>query len=159
VLDVRFYKTPELNVEVPVRSDGKISLDPIGDIQAAGLSPEALSKALSKKYAGELTDPRVTVIVRQFGGQVFVGGEVKNPAATPYANGLTALQAIAAVGGFLDTAQRNSVVLIRRDATGAYRGYKLELDKALTGEDMSQDVSLMSYDIIWASKSGIANVN
>src|SRR5215813_11976897 len=65
VLDVRFYKTPELNVEVPVRSDGKISLDPIGDIQAAGLSPEALSKALSKKYAGELTDPRVTVIVRQ----------------------------------------------------------------------------------------------
>src|SRR5437867_3893524 len=41
-LEVRFYKTPELNVEVPVRSDGKISLEILGDVQAAGLEPTEL---------------------------------------------------------------------------------------------------------------------
>src|SRR5262249_15618772 len=43
-LDVRFYKTPELNIEkVPVRNDGKISLDLVGDVQAAGLGTDQLS--------------------------------------------------------------------------------------------------------------------
>src|SRR5258708_2835138 len=46
-LDVRFYKTPELNIEkVPVRSDGKISLDLVGDVQAAGLGTDELSASL-----------------------------------------------------------------------------------------------------------------
>src|SRR5262245_51208444 len=32
-IDVRFYKTPELNVKgIPVRHDGRISLDLIGDV-------------------------------------------------------------------------------------------------------------------------------
>src|SRR5262245_65921050 len=47
LLDVRFYKTPELNVEkVPVRKDGKISLDLVGDVQAAGLEPDELAANL-----------------------------------------------------------------------------------------------------------------
>src|SRR4029450_10836821 len=44
-LDVRFYQTPELHVEkVPVRNDGKISLDLVGDVQAAGLGPAELAR-------------------------------------------------------------------------------------------------------------------
>src|SRR5579875_3462228 len=50
-LGIRFYKTPELNVDVPVRSDGKISLSPVGDVQAAGLAPEDLGKVLSQLYS------------------------------------------------------------------------------------------------------------
>src|SRR5262249_36387195 len=50
-LDVRFYKTPELNVEkVPVRSDGKISLDLVGDVQAAGIGTDELSSSLGRAY-------------------------------------------------------------------------------------------------------------
>src|SRR5262245_12114543 len=76
-LDVRFYKTPELNVEkVPVRNDGKISLDLVGDVQAAGLGTDQLSENLRGAYSRELEDPRIAVIVREFGGQVFGGGEV-----------------------------------------------------------------------------------
>src|SRR5205807_7562342 len=67
-LDIRFYKTPELNVEVFVRPDGKISLEIVGDVQAAGLQPRELAGALTERYAGELARPRVSVIVRAFGG-------------------------------------------------------------------------------------------
>src|SRR5262245_21858539 len=98
-LDVRFYKTPELNVEkVPVRNDGKISLDLVGDVQAAGLGTDQLSDNLRSAYSSELEDPRIVVIVREFGGQVFVGGEVGKPAALKYIEGMTALQAVQSVG-------------------------------------------------------------
>ena len=54
-LDVRFYKTPELNIEkVPVRNDGKISLDLVGDVQAAGLGTDQLSDNLRSVYSKEL---------------------------------------------------------------------------------------------------------
>ena len=157
-LEVRFYKTPELNVEVPVRSDGKISLEILGDVQAAGLEPTELANALSERYAGELTDPRITVIVRAFGGQVFVGGEVKSPSAIPFATGMTVLQAIANAGGFLDTAKPESVVLIRQ-ADGVYQGYQLDLEKALSGKDLSVNVPLQPSDIVHVPRSRIANLN
>jgi protein involved in polysaccharide export with SLBB domain len=158
-LDIRFYKTPEMNVEVPVRSDGKISLEILGDVQAAGLTPEALSASLNQRYASELTDPRVTVIVRAFGGQIFVGGEVKTPSAVPFATGMTALQAIAGAGGFLGTAKPDEVVLIRKSESGEQRSQKLELERALTGEDPSVDIALQPSDIIHVPRKGVATVN
>lgn len=157
-LDVRFYKTPELNVEVPVRADGRISLPPFGDVQAAGLEPATLEKKLARLYSKELTDPRITVIVRGFGGQVFVGGEVKTPMIVPLTADMTALQAIDGAGGFLNTADRDSVVLLRREGA-AYQGYTLTLDKALTGENLSADVALRPTDIIHVPRTRVGNMN
>lgn len=158
VLDVRFYRTPELNVELPIRADGKISLEPVGDVQAAGLAPDELARTLTERYATELTDPRVTVIVRSYGGQVFVGGEVGTPSVIPLTSGMTALQAIHGAGGFMDKAARNSVVLIRHEG-GRRQGYRLALDKVVTGEDVSADVALQPSDILDVPKSRVADVN
>jgi protein involved in polysaccharide export with SLBB domain len=158
-LSVRFYKTPELNVEdVPVRSDGKISLDLIGDIEAAGLGTDELSDHLTRAYSKELEEPRITVIVRSFGGQVFVGGEVNKPAALSFSDGLTALQAIQGAGGFTVEASLENVVLVRR-AGDHYEGYRLLLKRALSGQDYTQDVALQPNDLVYVPKSRIANLN
>jgi polysaccharide biosynthesis/export protein len=158
-LDVRFYKTPELNLEkVPVRNDGRISLDLIGDVQAAGLGTDQLSDSLRQAYSRELEDPRIAVIVRQFGGQIFVGGEVGKPAALKYADGMTALQAIQSAGGFNDKASYENVILMRRTSE-KYEGYRLFLKQALSGDDYTQDVALQPNDVVFVPKSRIANVN
>src|SRR5262245_30711062 len=158
-LDVRFYKTPELNVEkVPVRNDGKISLDLIGDVQAAGLGTEQLASNLVQDYSKELEDPRIAVIVRDFGGQIFVGGEVGKPAAVKFVEGMTALQAIQTVGGFNDRASLENVILMRRTSE-KYEGYRLFLKQALSGDDFTQDVALQPNDVVFIPKSRIANVN
>jgi len=74
-LDIRFYKNPELNENVTIRPDGRISLEPIGDITAAGLTPVQLDKALTEKYSTEIKNSIITVIVKTFGGQrIYVGG-------------------------------------------------------------------------------------
>lgn len=157
-LDVRFYKTPELNVEVPIRSDGKISLELVGEVQAAGLSPDELTRDLTTRYGKELTSPQVTVIVRGFGGSVYVGGEVSKPAAVPFATGLTALQALESAGWFIISARRDHVVLIRREAEG-YKGYRLQITRALSGEDSSADVALQPNDILYVPRSRVGNMN
>src|SRR5262249_61891935 len=78
-LDVRFYDTPELNTKATVRSDGKISAELVGDIAAAGQTPEAFARVLGARYAGELRNPTVTVVVQSFGGQIFVAGGGEGP--------------------------------------------------------------------------------
>jgi protein involved in polysaccharide export with SLBB domain len=158
-LDVRFYKTPELNLDkVPVRSDGKISLDLVGDVQAAGLGTDELSSNLAQAYSKELQDPQIAVIVRTFGGQVFIGGEVNKPATLNFTDGLTALEAIQGAGGFNIEASMENVVLVRR-AGDHYEGYRLFLKKALTGDDYTQDVALQPNDVVYVPKSRIANLN
>jgi len=158
-IDVRFYKTPELNVKaIPVRHDGRISLDMIGDVQAAGLQPDELSARLSEAYRHELQEPRITVIVRKFGGRVYVGGEVGKPTALRYVYGMTALQAIQSAGGFQKESSRQNVVLIRRGPEH-YEGYRLYLEDALTGKDYFQDVALQPNDVVWIPRSRISNVN
>jgi protein involved in polysaccharide export with SLBB domain len=158
-LDVRFYKTPELNVEkVPVRNDGKISLDLIGDVQAVGLGTDQLASNLVQDYSRELEEPRIAVIVREFGGQVFVGGEVGKPTAVKYAEGMTALQAIQTAGGFNDKASYENVILMRRTPE-KYEGYRLFLKQALSGGDFTQDVALQPNDVVYVPKSRVANVN
>ncbi|HLK10828.1 MAG TPA: polysaccharide biosynthesis/export family protein [Candidatus Binatia bacterium] len=157
-LGIRFYKTPELNVDVPVRSDGKISISPAGDVEAAGLEPEELAKTLSELYAKELENPRVTVVVQSFGGTVYVGGEVKTPAGEPFTTGLTALQAVEAAGGFTVTAKLDNVILIRREPQG-YKGYKLALDDVLSGKDVAADVRLEPGDVVFVPRTKIADVD
>ena len=158
-LDIRFYKTPELNVtKLPVRPDGKISLELVGDVEAAGLQPMELAGILTERYATELEHPRVSVIVRTFVGQVYVQGEVKTPSAPPFAQGMTALQAISLAGGFLETAQPNSVILIRL-VDGQYHGFRLALRDALLGKDAAQDVPVKPADILHVPRSFIANAD
>jgi len=158
-LDIRFYKTPELNIEeVPVRHDGHISLDLLGDVRVAGLRPDEVSSHLVDAYATELDAPRVTVIVRDFGGFVYVGGEVGEPEAIAFIEGLTALQAIQDVGGFNDRASLQNVILIRRGES-AYEGYRLYLQDALEGEDYVQNVALEPDDILFIPRKRISNLN
>ena len=66
-LDIKFFYNPELNEQVTVRPDGRISLQLVHEIMVAGLTPSELTDLLTKKYAPELKKPEITVIVRSFG--------------------------------------------------------------------------------------------
>ncbi len=49
-LKVKFTLDPQLNEDVVIRPDGMITLQAIGDIQAAGLTPEQLAKKIEDKF-------------------------------------------------------------------------------------------------------------
>src|SRR5262245_36289520 len=55
LLSIKFYHASDLNEDVVIRPDGMISMQLIGDVSAAGLTPTALTTRLTSAYASELT--------------------------------------------------------------------------------------------------------
>jgi len=159
-LDIKFFYNPELNEQVMVRPDGRISLQLVPEIVAAGMTPAALTQHLIKLYSADLKQPRVTVIVRGFGSQrVFVDGEVGKPGLIPIVGTMSVLEAVAEAGGTKDTARTTEVVVIRRGPADKPVVFRVNLKSARDGSDLAQDVALLPFDIVFVPRSRIANVN
>jgi protein involved in polysaccharide export with SLBB domain len=156
-IEVKFFFNPELNETVTVRLDGKISLQLLDDLQAASLTPMELDQAITEGYEKVLRVPEVTVILKKTSTSVYVGGEVKEPKFVPYSSGLTALQAVIAVGGFMPSAQPASSILIRRHTAKERTATKIDLKQALKEE--GTDVFLAPDDIVYVPRSFITEVN
>ena len=159
-LDIKFFYNPELNEQVIVRPDGRISLQLIPEVVANDLTPAALTRQLTERYSKDLKQPQLTVIVRAFGSQrVFVDGEVGKPGMIPILGLMTALQAISQAGGMKETARSSDVIIIRRGAANKPLAFPVNLKKARDGTDLAQDISLAPFDIIYVPRSRVANLN
>ena len=159
-LDIKFFYNAELNETLPVRPDGKISLQLIDDVQAAGRTPSQLDEDLTWMYAQELRNPEITVIVRSFAGQrVYVGGEVLKPGIVVLTGSMTPLQAVFFAGGFRETASPSSAIIIRKGSDGELYPIRVDLDKEINGENEEEIIQLQPYDVVYVPKSFVAKAN
>jgi len=159
-LDIKFFYNPELNETVTVRPDGKISLQLVDDLQAAGESPSQLDKMLTQAYARELKEPKITVIVRSFTGQqVFVGGEVNTQGVVEFTTGMTPLQAVINAGGFKETAKPEETIIIRKGQDNRPIPVRVDLENAYYGKNGATPFQLKPFDIVYVPKSTIAKAN
>jgi polysaccharide biosynthesis/export protein len=159
-LDIKFLYNPELNENLPVRPDGRITLQLVGDIMVVDMTLTQLAEALKTRYAAEVRKPEITIIVRQFASQkVFVDGEVGRPGLVPLVGSMTVSQAIAQSGGFGIDARKNEVVVIRQNAAGKPLVTVVDILKVHRGIDMTNDINLMPYDMVFVPKSPIGEVD
>ena len=160
-LDIKFLYNPELNESnVPVRPDGRISLQLANDVQAANLTPKQLKNVLAEKYASEIQKPEVAVIVRTFTShKLFVDGEVLFPGMVPIQGPTPLVQAIAMARGFRESARLSNIIVIRKDKDGKAMSTNIDYRKIIDGSDLSQNITLMPFDIVYVPKSVIANIN
>jgi len=159
-LDIKFFYNAELNERIIVRPDGRISLQLVHELMVAGMTPAALTQVLVDKYASEIKQPEITVIVRSFSAhRVHVGGEVNNAGTIDFIGPMTVLQSIARAGGLKDTARIHEVMVIRRKDNQDPQVIMIDLQKVFDGTEIGQDIVLNSYDIVYVPKSPISNVN
>jgi len=159
-IEIKFFYNPALNERLVIRPDGKISLQLIDELFVAGITPSELDKVLTNRYASEIKEPDLAVIVRSFIGQrVYVGGEVSAPQLIPLMGRMTVLQSIFRAGGFKDTAHPGSVIIIRKDAENRPFGIKVDVNRVIKGEEGARDLDLLPYDIVYVPKKTIAKVN
>ena len=159
-LEIKFFYNPELNETLTVRPDGKISLQLVDDILAAGLKPSELDDDLTKKYATELKKPSITVIVKSFGGQrIFVGGEVNRQGLITIAGNMTPLQAVLNAGGFKETASPENTLIIRKGTGNKPVPIPINLENAIRGKFRDANFLLQPDDIVYVPKSPIAKAN
>jgi polysaccharide export outer membrane protein len=159
-LALDFYLNPEFNDTATVNPDGKLVLRLVGPVQAAGLTSDQLASSLDKAYSNELRNPGASVHLRNMPGRkIYVEGEVARPGAFQLQPGMTAVQALALAGGVTVDSDPSKAVLIRRDACGQSQGSKVDLASALKQPGSSEDVALMSHDVVVVPPSKIANVD
>lgn len=157
LLRVKFLFHPELDIRVPVRPDGKITLQVAGQIQAAGLTTTELEELIKEKSSERLRDPEISVLVAQVAeSKIYVGGEVNNPGFVIFREGMTPLQAILDRGGFTDTARQDSV--LRLSASQGYdQGTRLDFTGPLS-EGTPEGTQLVSGDMLYVPRSFIGDV-
>lgn len=156
-LSVKFFFNPELNEQdLIVRPDGRISLQLVQEVEAANLTAPQLTSLLVERYAGQLKNPEIAVIVRSVREQakIYVDGEVASPGTFELGDSLDVLQAVALARGFnADTAKKDEVIVLRRDQHGKQFVIKLDINAALTGRDLTQNISLLPNDFIFVPRS------
>lgn len=158
-VEVRFFATPELNVQQVVRRDGKVSLQLIGDVVVRGRTPDEVRLTLQELYESQLKHPQITVVVRSsLNDRIFVGGEVNTPGALAMPGSMTLLEAVMQAGGFdFETAEVRNVVVIRHTADGRF-GYSVDLLAAIEGE-VTRPFYLAPQDIVFVPRTTIVRVD
>ena len=159
-LDVKLFYNPELNEQLTVRPDGRITLQLVNDVVAAGLTPAQLTATLTKAYSGELRNPKVAVILRtSVADRVYVDGEVNRAGLIPLIGPTTILQSISQAGGMKETAKTGEVILLRKMEDNKVTPFRVVLDDAFKGTAEGNDIYLRPNDIVFVPKSTIADVN
>ena len=149
VLFINVWKNPELSVEAPVRTDGKISVPLIDDVQAEGLTPHELKEVITRELSEYVTSPDVTILVSQMNSRfISVLGEVQQDGRIPLTRDLRVLEAIAHVGGFSTFADRSDVRIVRRDPDGNEVEYRFDYNAYIRGKAPGTNIVLRPGDTI-----------
>jgi polysaccharide export outer membrane protein len=154
---IKFFYHPKLDEELMIGPDGKISLQLIAPVLAAGLTSSQLKAVLTEEYARHLENYSITVMVKEYSGlKVFVGGEVGSPGFVSLKGNMSALQSIFAAEGFKETAKPESVVVIRKGPGNRPVAKAIDLGAVMSGEELENDIYLMPADIVYVPKTFIA---
>jgi protein involved in polysaccharide export with SLBB domain len=157
VLGIRFLYATNLDDEVVVRPDGRISLMPIDEVEAAGLPPDKLDKILTERFAKVVNQPDLSVIVRQCAAQrAFVGGEVKAPQMIKLDASMSVFTAIMQAGGPMPSGTIENVLLIRRGEGNKCHVRKVDIRKVMSRG--AGDIRLAAFDVVYVPRTIIADV-
>ncbi|MFO0687511.1 MAG: polysaccharide biosynthesis/export family protein [Myxococcota bacterium] len=156
-LRVNILPEPIITREVRVRPDGKISIDLIGDVQAAGLTPQQIAASIQEKILRFKRDASVNVSVMDSPSQfVTVYGEVGQPGTFPLTSEMRISEAIGRVGGTRPFASQNKIRIVRTSG-GKTQVIRVRL-KDISKGDLSTNIMVAEGDLIIVPPTGLARV-
>jgi polysaccharide export outer membrane protein len=149
VLAINVWKEPDISRSVPVRSDGRISLPLVGELQAGGQTPKQLEQEITKKLTSFIAEPEVTVMVQESKSQrVNILGQVARPGTYQLSSSMTVLDAIATAGGFKDFAKQKSIYILRQKPDGTQERLPFNYKDVIKGKNVEQNIKLAARDTV-----------
>ena len=144
VIYISVFHEAELTRAVAVRPDGKITMPLIGDMQAAGLTPERFGAQLKQALSSFLNNPDVTITVVQVNSKRYtIAGEVLRPGAYPLVLPTRVFDALS-TSGFKDFANKSKIVIIRGD-----KRINFNYNEVLKGKKLDQNIFLEPGDTVY----------
>lgn len=148
VLGILFWRDTEMTGDVTVRPDGMITLQLLGDLKAAGLTPDALREAVKQSASKLLEDPSVTVVVKAINSRkVFITGQVGTPGQYPLMAPRTVMQLIALAGGVTEYADAKNISILRTE-NGKTVSFKFNYKDVARGQKLEQNIQLKAGDTV-----------
>ena len=153
-LEITVWGNKDLTRVTAVRPDGLISMPIIGDVQAAGLTADALAQRIADRLKQYLaTSPAVSVSVKELNSYaVYVLGEVVKPGKFQLKSYVTVLQAISMAGGFTDWAKKNKLQVVRFSQNGDDKRQEVHIpiryDDLVSGRGEPGNIVLHSGDTV-----------
>lgn len=149
LLAINVWKEPDITRSSQVRSDGKISLPLMGEIQAAGLTPQQLEKDITLRLQQYIAKPKVTVMVEQINSKKYnIVGQVARPGTYSLAQISTVMDAIAAAGGLRDFAKQKDIYILRESPGGGKSRISFNYKDFIKGTNPGQNIQLEPHDTI-----------
>jgi polysaccharide biosynthesis/export protein len=122
LLNVRVFEQDNLSTHARVRSDGKVAVPFLGDVEVRGKTPALVSTELEARFKHYVVSAAVLVTVEETQAtSVSVLGEISHPGIYTVDPSSGVLQALAAAGGFTDYASRSSIYVVRRSSAQRIR--------------------------------------
>jgi polysaccharide export outer membrane protein len=149
VVKLTFSAAPELNQSQKIRTDGKLSLPMVGEVDAGGKTVGQLQAELIQLYKSQLKTPEVTVSLEASVSTVTVSGAVNKPGRITFERPTTVLQAIMEAGGPSEFGTLKRVRLMRI-VNGVQKSQLMDL------HDFSKDAKpfyVRDQDTIYVSQS------
>ncbi len=156
-LVITILPAPEIQRQVTVRPDGMISIDLVGDIPAAGRTPDEVAHDIEQRIGRFKRDAVVTVALTQsLSTEITVLGEVGRPSTFPLSRETRLVEALGTVGGPRPYANKDAIRIIRF-VDGQTKIFQCDL-AAIEKGDLSTNYLLQGGDVIVVPPTFIARV-
>lgn len=161
-LEIAVWGYSELKVKVPVRPGGLISVPFVGEVKAAGMTPDQLKEYLEKKYTEFVKNPTVSVVITAvnsfkvyiMGSGLGAGKGAEGAGVTGVTSGAmtlkrqtTLLQLLSQLG-FQKDADLHSAYMIRDN-----KKLKINFYNLVYKGDAAQDIQLKPNDLIFVPQN------
>jgi polysaccharide export outer membrane protein len=131
-----------------IRRDGKITLEMVGEIKAAGSTAPELEQQILKAYGDQLVVKEVSVTVQMSVFKIFVTGAVLKPGPIISERVMTPLEAVIEAGIDHEKANLKKVSVVREHDDGKTETFPLNLDAVIKGKHI-KPFTLQSMDKIY----------
>ena len=147
LLTISVMREAGLSGSLLVRPDGMVSMPLLGDVVAAGRSPEQLAEEITAGLKKFIQDPHVVVVVTQINSKkVYMIGEVTKVGPVDMTPGMTLLEAVSSAGGLTQYANSRKIYILRKDDSKQEK-IQVKYKQALKG-DSSCNVLVRPGDTI-----------
>jgi polysaccharide export outer membrane protein len=159
VMELTFPFTTEFNQTVTVQPDGFINLLTVGDVRVQDKTTADVVAIVRAAYSKVLHEPTINVRLTQFEKPYIVmGGEIAKPGKYDYTGDTTVIEAVNIAGGFTDKAKRGEVLLFRRVSDKWAEVKKIDIQRMLKKQDLTEDLHLRPGDMVLVSKSPMSKI-
>ncbi len=111
-IQIKVYGHSDLVTTSTLGSDGKITFQFVGELQAAGLTVNQLAEQIRIGLDGDyIINPLVSVNIFKY-RNFYIQGEVERPGGYPFEPGINISKALALAGGLSDRGSEDKIKLV-----------------------------------------------